>query len=80
MRDREIGQGELVWFATGNLERSNSQNPFRLTSHVQLVASISEAKESKIVLTCDLLADDTLCCQSTIVAVKVPNQWFEPKQ
>ncbi|WP_114783973.1 PaaI family thioesterase [Vibrio tetraodonis] len=79
MRGREIGQGELVWFATGNLEVKFAK-PVPIDSHVQLVASISEAKESKIVLTCDLLADDTLSCQSTIIAVKVPNQWFEPKQ
>ncbi|GLT19179.1 thioesterase [Vibrio zhanjiangensis] len=79
MRDREIGVGEAVWFATGSLE-VKFLKPVPIDNKVELIASISEAKENKIILSCDLFSADSLCCQSTVTAVKVPSQWFEPRE
>ncbi|NOH72217.1 PaaI family thioesterase [Vibrio pectenicida] len=78
MRSRNIGIGETVWFATGNLD-IKFLKPVPIDSDVQLIASISEAKDHKIMLNCDLFSGGDLCCQSTIIAVKVPNEWFEPR-
>ena len=43
---RPIGQGELIWFATGALELSY-QKPVAIDESVTLMARILEAKERK---------------------------------
>ncbi|MBU2896743.1 PaaI family thioesterase [Vibrio hepatarius] len=78
MRSREIGMGETVWFATGNLDITFLK-PVPIDSDVKLIASISEAKDSKVMLSCELFSDGDLCCQGTVIAVKVPNKWFESR-
>ncbi|NRF61170.1 PaaI family thioesterase [Vibrio coralliilyticus] len=76
MQGREIGSGEAIWFATGSLD-VKFLRPVPIDDDVQLIASIIEAKDKKIELQCELFSGNTLCCQSRVVAVKVPNDWFE---
>ncbi|MDN3685107.1 PaaI family thioesterase [Vibrio sinaloensis] len=72
---KQIGQGEPIWFATGQLDISFLQ-PVALSSPVNLQARIVEVKEKKMVIECDLFSQDKLCCRAQVIAVRVPNQWF----
>lgn len=76
MAGREIGAGEQQWFATAKLELSYLK-PTPIGQLLTLTARIVEAKEKKITLTCSLTAQDKLCVEATIIAVKVPLEWFE---
>ncbi|MGF1753548.1 PaaI family thioesterase [Vibrio makurazakiensis] len=76
LAEREIGQGDLVWFATGKLDVTFLK-PVAINKPVQLVATILEAKASKVVLTCQLFSEGEVCVKSDVVAVRVPNSWFE---
>ncbi|MCG9681956.1 PaaI family thioesterase [Vibrio sp. Isolate23] len=78
MQDREIGSGETIWFATGSLD-VKFLRPVSINEDVKLIASIIEAKDSKIELQCELFSDGILCCQSHVVAVKVPSEWFQTR-
>ncbi len=73
---REIGVGETIWFATGKLEVSFSK-PVAIDREVVLKAKIVAAKESKITLDCQLFSEGIVCAESHVVAVRVPNSWFE---
>lgn len=72
---QDVGVGEPVWFATGNLNLSFLK-PVRLDSTVTLKARVVEMLEKKMVLTCELFSHGELCCQAEVIAVKVPNAWF----
>ncbi|WP_159737725.1 PaaI family thioesterase [Vibrio atypicus] len=75
MKGQPVGQGEPVWFATGNLNLSFLK-PVSITSNVILKAKITEVHEKKIVIRCELYSQQDLCCQAEVIAVKVPNEWF----
>jgi len=76
MHGRDIGQGEMIWFATGKLEVSFLK-PVSIDKKVVLKATIIEAKETKITLQCQLISNHEVCAESHVIAVKVPNTWFE---
>lgn len=73
---REIGQGERVWFATGKLDVVFKQ-PVPIDQEVELIATITSSHEKKITLECLLLSGGKTCAEGNVVAVKVPNEWFE---
>lgn len=75
VRGQAVGQGEPVWFATGNLTVSFLK-PVALESVVTLQAKIVELCENKMVLECELYSQGALCCRAEVIAVKVPNSWF----
>ncbi len=76
LSDREIGAGENIWFATGKLEVSFSK-PVAIDREVLLNARIVDAKENKVTLDCQLFSEGIACSESHVVAVRVPNSWFE---
>jgi len=73
---REIGTGENIWFATGKLEVTFSK-PAAIDREVVINAKILDEKESKITLDCQLFSEGIVCSESHVVAVRVPNSWFE---
>ncbi len=75
LNGQKVGQGEPVWFATGNLNISFLK-PVAMDSTVTLKANVVEAFEKKIVLECELLSQGSVCCRADVIAVKVPNEWF----
>jgi len=77
VRGQEVGIGEPVWFATGNLNVSFLK-PVSISSAVILTARVVEIFDKKIVLECELLSNGELCCRAEVIAVKVPNVWFNP--
>lgn len=72
---KPIGQGDPIWFATGQLNISFLQ-PVGIHSPVNLLGRIVTVKEKKMTIDCELFSQDTLCCRAQVIAVKVPNQWF----
>lgn len=76
MQGRDIGQGEAIWFATGKLEVSFFK-PVPIDKEVVLKATIIETKETKITLQCQLVSNSEVCVESHVIAVKVPNTWFQ---
>lgn len=77
-RGRGVGEGERVWFATGQLNVSYLK-PMPMSAAMRVCASIQEVKERKIVLSCDVWANDEKVAAAEVIAVKVPNEWFEPQ-
>ncbi|MFM2587671.1 PaaI family thioesterase [Vibrio sp. TBV020] len=77
VRGQEVGIGEPVWFATGNLNVSFLK-PVSISSAVILKARVVEIFDKKIALECELLSNGELCCRAEVIAVKVPNAWFNP--
>jgi acyl-coenzyme A thioesterase PaaI-like protein len=71
---REIGQGELIWYVTANLEVSYLK-PAKLADVCQLEAKIIETSERKTHLHCDFYSAGVLCTQAKVLAIKVPNNW-----
>lgn len=76
MAGREIGQGERLWFATGELN-VRFKRPVPMDSEVLLEARIEEAGDKKIQLSCTLSAAGKVCVESDVLAVRVPAGWFE---
>ncbi|MBW3698433.1 PaaI family thioesterase [Vibrio sp. T187] len=76
MAGRDIGCGESIWFATGQLNVSFKQ-PVAIDQAVLLRARVTEAKENKITLSCQLMSEGKICVESELVAVKVPSSWFD---
>ncbi len=73
---RAIGSGERIWYATGKLE-VDFLAPAPLAQVLTLRARIERAGSRKTQLSCDLFAGDQLCAQARVLAVRVPNAWFE---
>jgi len=73
---REIGTGENIWFATGKLEITFIK-PAAIDREVVINAKIVDEKESKITLDCQLFSEGIVCSEGHVVAVRVPNSWFE---
>lgn len=73
---RALGEGERIWFATGALEVSYLM-PTPIDDAIKVIASFIDVSEKKIVLNCELYAGEQLCASADVVAVKVPNSWFD---
>lgn len=76
LENRAIGTGEPIWFATGNLQVA-FRKPVSISHDVELVANISDITDNRMTLDCELYSNGKLCCTSTVLAVKVPNNWSE---
>ncbi|WP_111495367.1 PaaI family thioesterase [Marinobacter bohaiensis] len=74
---RAIGEGERLWFATGDLQ-VRFKRPVPMHDAITLEATVAEAGEKKILLHCTLSAGGKVCVESEVLAVRVPNEWFEP--
>ena len=76
MAGRDIGTGELIWFVTGWLSVSYKK-PVPIDADVMLTATVLEAKEKKITLSCTVHVEGQECAAADVVAVRAPGDWFE---
>lgn len=74
LSEREIGEGEPIWFVTGNLDVSYKK-PVSIDLDVLLRAKVVTVKENKINLDCQLISGNKVCVESHVVAIKVTNTW-----
>jgi acyl-coenzyme A thioesterase PaaI-like protein len=73
---RDVGEGETIWYATGHMAVSYLK-PVPIDHPVELTAEIVSSAEKKTVVNCQLLSGGELCATAEVIAVKVPNSWFE---
>lgn len=78
LQGRETGEGEHIWFATGNLNVSFLK-PVPIDTAVTLRAEVIEASEKKMKIVCELFSNEAICCRAEVIAVKVPNEWFHSR-
>ncbi|KJY81887.1 thioesterase [Vibrio galatheae] len=78
LNGQKVGQGEPVWYATGNLNVSFLK-PVAIDTTVTLTAKVLETSEKKMILECELHSQGELCCCAEVIAVKVPNEWFNAR-
>ena len=62
--------------ATGHMAVSY-QKPVPIDQPVELTAEIVSAAEKKTVVQCQLLSGGEVCATAEVIAVKVPNSWYE---
>jgi acyl-CoA thioesterase FadM len=74
MAGRELGTGDKIWFATGKLEISYLA-PALIDQPLEIQAQVREAKEKKIIVDCQVYSAGTKCCNSEVIAVRVPGDW-----
>jgi acyl-coenzyme A thioesterase PaaI-like protein len=72
---REVGEGEKIWYVTGALELSYKK-PVLLNREVLLKATVAETTEKKTVLKCTLFSQGEACVESSLVAIRVPRDWY----
>lgn len=73
---RTIGSAPMIWYATGSL-KVDYLRPTPINSPIQLRARILERGARKTRLTCSVQSNGQECAKGDIVAVRVPNEWFE---
>lgn len=76
---REIGEGEILWYATAALD-VNYKRPVRIDGGMTLSASVLETSGKKVVLNCRLyspLQEESPCAEARVVAVRVPPSWLQ---
>jgi len=73
---REIGTAPRLWYVTGSFDLSYKA-PAPLNDPVSLRARVTESSGRKSRVECELMAGDTLCTRSTMVAVRVPMEWHD---
>ncbi|ARN73645.1 PaaI family thioesterase [Oceanicoccus sagamiensis] len=73
---RDVGEGEMMWYATGHMAVSY-QKPVPVDQPVELTAEIVSTAEKKTEVSCQLLSGGEVCATAEIIAVKVPNSWYE---
>ncbi len=66
---------EPIWFATGRLDVSY-QRPVPVDQHIKLRAEATECDERRIIMQCELIAGDKVCCTATVTSVRVPPEWM----
>lgn len=76
---REIGQGELIVYATGSLNVS-FKLPTPIDQPVDLRAVVTETTERRTNLTCTLSSNGEVCAVGEVVAIRVPLEWLDPSR
>ncbi|ROU02205.1 PaaI family thioesterase [Marinobacter sp. R17] len=76
MAGRPIGEGERLWFATGDLQ-VRFKRPVPMGEEILLEATVEDVSEKKIRVSCTLTAGGKVCVESDVLAVRVPAGWFE---
>ena len=74
---RDVGSGDPIWYATGNLNVSYLA-PAPLAGPVELRATIRETSPKKTLLECSVRVDGRECARGEVVAIRVPAAWGDP--
>ncbi|MDX1416403.1 MAG: PaaI family thioesterase [Candidatus Promineifilaceae bacterium] len=75
LEGRRIGEGDLIWYVTGDLQVSYKK-PVAIDSEVTLRARVEEVREKKSIVSCSLWSRDLECAAARVVAVRVPLAWL----
>ncbi|RCU50453.1 PaaI family thioesterase [Corallincola holothuriorum] len=77
---REIGQGQPIWYVTGELNIQYLA-PTPIDEAIKLVAKVENVSGKKMTLSCELMnvteAPSTPYARATIMAIQVPSNWLK---
>ena len=73
---RAIGSAPMIWYATGSL-KVDYLRPTPIDRPIDLRARVIERGPKKTRLSCTVQSNGKECAQGDILAVRVPNEWFE---
>jgi len=73
--NRKIGSNPLLCFATGKLNL-HYRRPVSIDARLQMKATVKSMAKERLIVACDLTADDELCVQGEVEAVKVSSSWM----
>ena len=76
---REIGTGPVIWFATASLQVSY-RKPTPIDRPVSLRARVTETSGRKSLVSCSLSSGGIETATGELVAVRVPEAWFESER
>lgn len=71
---RAVGSEPHLHFATTSL-RVDYLRPVPLTSELQLAATVTELRDRRYVLSCELKAAGKVCASASVEAAQVPESW-----
>lgn len=71
---RAIGEGEPIWCVTGRLT-VDYLAPTPIGHPVDLVATVREATERKVILDCTVTSGDEATARGEVIAIRVPPEW-----
>lgn len=75
---REMGEGEVIWYATGSLQ-VNYRKPTRLKGPITVRARVTLVSSRKTFLDASLYSSDgELTVDGKVLAVRVPKEWADP--
>jgi acyl-coenzyme A thioesterase PaaI-like protein len=75
---RDIGIEPHIWFASGSI-RVDYLRPTPMTGPAVLRGRVMEQADKKTVVTCSLFAGREECARGEVVAVRVPDHWYEQR-
>jgi acyl-coenzyme A thioesterase PaaI-like protein len=75
--DREIGTFPKIWYATASL-KVDYRRPTSIQQPVLLRARIKSVAGKKTLVSCELYAQDEITVKAEVLAVRVPETWFDP--
>lgn len=75
LQGREIGEGEAIWYATGNMN-IDYKRPVPISEQITLRARVVGASEKTLELACTLEAGAKECASATVLAALVPSAWM----
>ncbi len=73
---REVGEGDLIVYATASLNVS-FKLPTPIGQPVDLRAVVTEKTDRRINISCTLSSDDQVCATADVVTIRVPPAWLE---
>lgn len=73
---REIGEGELIVFATGSLNVS-FKLPTPIDQPLVLRAAVTQISDRRINVSCTLSANGTVCATGEVATVRVSQRWLD---
>lgn len=71
---RDIGEGEQIWYVTGNLD-INYLKPTPIDREITFLATVEHIRERKMMLKCRLEVDEVLFAEAKVTAIRVPPDW-----
>ncbi len=73
--NREIGEGESIWYVTGKLD-IRYLRPTIIEEEILVAAKIEEVIDKKTMISCELINHGKVCVTANVLAVRVPNDWM----
>ena len=75
MQNQPIGEGEGIWYATGNMNITYKR-PTPMNKAIKLEARVVEVGSKTITIFCELKVEDKIYVEATIKTIKDTSEWM----